>query len=76
MHSDTDGAPRVDPSRATAAELDPQAFAAIVTARRNLARAEQALRIAVQNARRRGMTWEGVGEALGVSRQAAHSKYR
>lgn len=30
----------------------------------------------VANARRSGWTWQAIGEALGVSRQAAHKKHR
>jgi hypothetical protein len=37
--------------------------------------AEQVETAAVTRARRQGWTWEQIGDALGLSRQAVHSKY-
>lgn len=34
-----------------------------------------AVREAVEEARKAGATWEQVGEALGITRQAAHERY-
>jgi len=38
--------------------------------------AEQVEAINVKLARERGWSWEQIGDALGVSRQSAHTKYR
>ncbi len=57
------------------AEIDGDAFDAIMAARRALAAADDALTEAVCRARAKGQTWETIGAALGVSRQAAHAKY-
>lgn len=37
---------------------------------------ESHIRTLVRDAREEGMTWAEIGEALGVSPQAAHRKYR
>lgn len=37
--------------------------------------AEQVEAAAVANAKARGWSWEQIGDALGVSRQAVHAKY-
>jgi hypothetical protein len=37
--------------------------------------AQEMLALAIAYERRRGASWEGIGEALGVSKQAAHSRY-
>lgn len=39
------------------------------------ARAEQLVLLAVAAERRKGATWGEIGESLGISRQAAHTKY-
>ncbi len=56
-------------------EIDGDAFDEIVAARRAAAAADEALAAAVTRARAKGQTWEAIGAALGVSRQAAHAKY-
>ena len=56
-------------------EIDGDAFDEIVAARRAAAVADEALVAAVTRARAKGQTWEAIGAALGVSRQAAHAKY-
>ncbi|GAA2820165.1 hypothetical protein XF35_41150 [Streptomyces platensis subsp. clarensis] len=38
--------------------------------------AEQIESAAVDHARSQGWSWEQIGDALGVSRQSVHSKYR
>ncbi len=38
--------------------------------------AEQVEARSVRTARERGWSWEQIGDALGVSRQSVHSKYR
>lgn len=55
---------------------DARYFRAIVAAGKNVADAEQALRAAVADARRAGDSWAVIGAALGVSRQAAHERFR
>ncbi len=37
--------------------------------------AEQVEAASVANARQQGWSWEQIGDALGVSRQAVHAKY-
>jgi hypothetical protein len=37
--------------------------------------AEQVEAMSVARAREQGWTWEQIGDALGMSRQAAHAKY-
>ena len=56
-------------------QIDPASLDHVLQARRRLEAAQQELRDAVAEARRDGVPWEGVGAALGVSRQAAHAKY-
>lgn len=51
---------------------DPQAALAAVVALRRLA--NQLERAAVDHALREGWTWAQIGQALGVSAQAAHKK--
>ena len=46
---------------------------AVVTLRRFTDRLES---IQVTAARRSGWTWQQIGDALGISRQAVHKKYR
>ena len=52
---------------------DPAVGLAAVAALRTLAERLEALQVA--NARQRGWSWEQVGTALGVSKQAVHRKY-
>ena len=49
-----------------------EALAAVVAMRRF---ADQLALAAVENAIRQGWTWAQIGEALGVSAQAAHKRY-
>jgi hypothetical protein len=51
---------------------DPEAALAAVVALRRLA--NQLERSAVDNALRQGWTWAHIGQALGISAQAAHKK--
>lgn len=44
-------------------------------AARHLGRAESDLRTSVARARERGATWQQIGDALGISRQAAHERF-
>ena len=53
---------------------DPATGLRAVAALRQLTDRLEALH--VRNARRSGWTWEAIGEALGVSRQAVHKKHR
>lgn len=48
---------------------------AIKEAQQALDRAKDQLRLAVQEARNRGHTWAAIGEALGMSRQAAFKRF-
>lgn len=57
------------------AVINGDAFGAILAARRAKAQADEALEAAVVSARTQGETWEAIGAALGISRQAAHAKY-
>ena len=53
---------------------DPEiAFRAVIALRRLADRLEEDT---VKTARRRGWSWDQIGDALGMSRQAAHKKYR
>lgn len=56
-----------------AADSDPAVGLRGVKALRDLADRLEALHVA--NARRLGWTWQQIGEALDVSRQAVHMKY-
>jgi DNA-directed RNA polymerase specialized sigma24 family protein len=49
------------------------AFRAVLSLRRL---ADQVEAAAVLNARSRGWSWDQIGDALGVSRQSVHAKYR
>lgn len=53
---------------------DPEAGFRAVAALRRLA--DQLEERNVSAARRRGWSWEQIGDALGISRQAAHKKHR
>lgn len=55
---------------------DARYFRAILAAGKELTRAEQILRAAVADARRAGDSWAVIGAALGVTRQAAHERFR
>jgi len=53
---------------------DPEAaFASVVALRRLAGRLERA---AVDHALRQGWTWADIGQALGISAQAAHKKLK
>jgi hypothetical protein len=52
---------------------DPRVGLRAVAALRQLVERLEALQ--VDNARRHGWSWEEIGQALGVSRQAAHKKH-
>ena len=53
---------------------DPEtAFRAVMALRRL---ADQLEEQSVRAARRKGWSWDQIGDALGMSRQAAHKKYR
>ena len=59
---------------ATAESADPaQGLQAVVVLRRTADRLEQTH---VMAARAQGWTWQQIGDALGVSKQAVHKKYR
>ncbi|WP_230119418.1 helix-turn-helix domain-containing protein [Arthrobacter sp. Bi83] len=54
--------------------VDPVVGLRAVGALRRLA--EQVEAVQVRVARQQGWTWEQIGDALGVSRQSVHAKYR
>lgn len=54
---------------------DASGFRGIVTARHDLAAAEQRLRDAVAEARAAGDSWTIIGAALDISRQAAQQRF-
>jgi len=56
-----------------ATSQDPQVGLQAVAALRRLVERLEALQ--VDNARRRGWSWEEIGRALGVSKQAVHKKH-
>lgn len=64
----------VDPTSVAAEHDDPGEGLRAVLAMRRLA--DTLERHHVVSARRQGWTWEQIGDALGVSRQAVHKKYR
>ena len=53
---------------------DPETALRAVMALRRLA--DQLEHQSVRAARRKGWSWDQIGDALGMSRQAAHKKYR
>lgn len=57
-----------------AASQDPAVGLGAAAALRRLADRLEAIQ--VRNARAQGWSWEAIGTALGVSRQAVHKKYR
>jgi len=57
-----------------AASQDPAVGLRAAAALRRLADRLEAIQ--VRNARAQGWSWEAIGTALGVSRQAVHKKYR
>jgi DNA-binding NarL/FixJ family response regulator len=62
-------------AEATAASsADPAVGLAAVSSLRTLLESLEELQ--VRNARSRGWTWQQIAEALSVSRQAVHKKYR
>jgi hypothetical protein len=54
---------------------DATPFREIVAASEAVGAAEEALRVAVDNARRSGLSWSTIGAALGISKQAAHERF-
>jgi DNA-directed RNA polymerase specialized sigma24 family protein len=58
---------------AAATSQDPQVGLAAVAALRRLVDRLEALQVG--SARRQGWSWEEIGQALGVSRQAVHKKH-
>lgn len=72
------GAPQAAlPSPPMTLTTDQKAAAqAIVRAVRRVEAAEDALDAAVERARAKGVTWEAIATALGVSRQAAWERFR
>lgn len=56
-------------------QINPTDLLAIMEAKNAQAKADLMMRQAVANARENGVTWQQVGDILGVTRQAAHSKY-
>lgn len=56
-------------------ELDGADLEALMLAQRSAAAANAALKGAVRAARRNGATWEAIGAILGITRQAAHSRF-
>lgn len=68
----TEAREAVDTAEA-ALSRDPQVGLRAVAALRRLVERLEALQVG--NARRQGWSWEEIGAALGVSRQAAHKKH-
>lgn len=58
-----------------AQELDNADLEALLLAQQTAAAANAALAAAVRAARSHGVTWEAVGAVLGITRQAAHSRF-
>ena len=56
-------------------ELESTDLEALMLAQRSAAAANAALKGAVRAARRNGATWEAIGAILGITRQAAHSRF-
>lgn len=75
MHPNDKDAAYFEAGPDIAAVIDGEAFDDILAARRAAAAADDALKDAVTRARAKGVTWEAIGAALGISRQAAHAKY-
>lgn len=59
---------------ASAGSQDPHTGLRAVVALRRLLERLEALQVA--NARRQGWSWQAIANALGVSRQAVHKKYK
>ncbi|MCT2594051.1 helix-turn-helix domain-containing protein [Streptomyces sp. N2-109] len=72
MTGQTDARDALDAAQA-AADRDPQVGLRSVAALRRLVERLEALQVA--SARRQGWSWEEIGAALGVSRQAVHKKH-
>lgn len=68
----------VGAARRTANHLDNESFVAVGTLK-NAAHLEalagRALTLAVRQARAEGMTWQRIGDLLGVTRSAAHQRF-
>lgn len=58
-----------------AVEVDSNSVYAIIEARRAAEQANANLASTIHEARESGATWQTIGAALGISRQAAHAKY-
>lgn len=68
-----DGVTEAVDTAAAATSQDPQVGLRAVAALRRLVERLEALQ--VDSARRQGWSWEDIGLALGVSKQAAHKKH-
>ncbi len=73
VRQDETGLEQLDP--ATHPARDATHFRAIIAADAAVADAEAALRDAVRAAREAGDSWSIIGEALGVSKQAAQQRF-
>lgn len=58
-----------------AIETDSETVYAIIQARLAAREAEDNLTCTIRRAREAGATWQTIGAALGITRQAAHAKY-
>ncbi len=61
---------------ATLAEHRAQVLGEVVALHEQWLRAEVAVRSAISEAREGGVSWEAIGGALGVSRQAANQRWQ
>lgn len=74
-HSDEELAKLYEQGSDLPHQINPTDLLAIMEAKNAQAKADLMMRQAVANARENGVTWQQVGDILGVTRQAAHSKY-